>query len=148
MPQIYLERELPYTQEQLYMLVADIESYPQFVPWCIGATIDEHHGEYMIAELTIGYKGITKRYTSRVHLDHDAYEISVELAQGLFKHLYQGWKFTPLKDGSTTRVEFDIDFALRSKLMEKLFAATSKTISDNILNAFVQRAKQVCGPLD
>lgn len=143
MPTHSVERILPYSPAQLYELVADIESYPKFIPWCEGARIYERDGNTVLADLIIHFRGITGKYTSRVLLDADAKEISVELAQGPFHHLYQGWKFTKTADG--TRVEFDIDFKIRNFVLEKLADAMFDTACDKMMQAFTDRANAIYG---
>src|ERR1700728_4867829 len=63
------QRVLPYTQEQLFALVADIERYPEFLPWCVGARIKERQANLVVADLIIGFKVFRERFTSRVVLD-------------------------------------------------------------------------------
>ena len=141
MPTHSTESILPYTPKQLFDLVADIESYPKFIPWCEAARILENVNGIALADLVIKFKGVGGKYTSRVFLDEDEKEISVELAQGPFKHLYQGWKFSQVAGG--TRVEFDIDFALRSKIMEKIVDLMFLDACEKMMTAFTNRAKEL-----
>lgn len=143
MPAHSAEAILPYTKNQLYDLIADIESYPEFVPWCEAARIWETEGDVLLADLAIRFKGISGKYTSRVFFDKEQYEISVELAQGPFKHLYQGWKFSDVAGG--TRVEFDIDFAMRSKILEKIVDLIFLDTCDKMMQAFKKRAEDLYG---
>ena len=69
MPTHAEQRVLPYTPEQLFALVADIEHYPEFLPWCIGARIRERQANLVVADLIIGFKVFRERFTSRVALD-------------------------------------------------------------------------------
>jgi len=141
MPHHYTECTLPYTSKQLFDLVADIESYPKFIPWCSNARVYDYEGDTALADLIIEFKGISGKYTSRVLLDEKAKEISVELAQGPFHHLYQGWKFIPTANG--TRVEFDIDFKIRNFLLEKVVDMMFETACDKMMEAFKKRADQL-----
>ncbi len=143
MPNHYSESILPYNQKQLYDLVADIESYPKFVPWCEAAKVWERDGNIALADLVIGFKGVSGKYTSRVFFDEQAYEIAVELGQGPFKHLYQGWKFIQTPDG--TRVEFDIDFSMRSKILEKIVDIMFQEVCAKMVSAFRKRADEIYG---
>lgn len=145
MPQHYIEKTLPYQPDQLYALVADIEDYPNFLPWCEGARVIESQGDdVLLADLLIHFRGVRGKYTSRVHLNEEQKEISVELAQGPFKHLYQGWKFQKLKDG--TRVIFDIDFKLRNILLEKVMDMMFDQACEHMMTAFKKRADALHGP--
>jgi len=146
MPTHEIETILPYTPKQLYDLVADIDSYPKFIPWCEAARIWNREGDVVLADLVIRFKGISGKYTSRVMLDEQENEISVELAQGPFEHLYQGWKFSKVASG--TRVEFDIDFALRSKLLEKIVDLMFDDACKKMMAAFTKRANELYGTKD
>lgn len=143
MPTHSAECTLPYTPKQLFDLVADIESYPKFIPWCEAARIWDQQDNIILADLVIRFKGISGKYTSRVLLDENEHEISVELAQGPFKHLYQGWKFSKIAGG--TNVEFDIDFAMRSIFMEKIVDLMFSDTCDKMMLAFKERAEELYG---
>jgi coenzyme Q-binding protein COQ10 len=146
MPSHAIEKILPYTPKQLYDLVADIDSYPKFIPWCEAARIWQKDGDVLLADMVIRFKGISGKYTSRVILDEADGEISVELAQGPFLHLYQGWKFSKVYGG--TKVEFDIDFALRSKLLEKIVDLMFDDACGKMMDAFTKRANELYGKTD
>jgi len=146
MPTHSIEKILPYTPDQLYKLVSDIESYPKFIPWCEGARIIEQDGDAILADLIIHFRGVRGKYTSRVILDEPNKEISVELAQGPFHHLYQGWKFNKIA-GQGTRIEFDIDFKLRNFLMEKMVDLMFDTACEKMMDAFTKRANEIYNPL-
>ncbi|MET0156110.1 MAG: type II toxin-antitoxin system RatA family toxin [Rickettsiales bacterium] len=146
MPRHFIERELPYTPKECFDLVADVESYPKFLPWCESAkTIERLSDKVMLADLTVHFRGVRGKYTSRVECDRDAKEIHVELAQGLFKHLIQGWKFVPAKNGAHTLVEFDLDFALRSFLLEKLADMAFDHACKKMMAAFMGEAEKRYG---
>lgn len=143
MPTASIEHILPYTPEQMFNLVADIERYPEFLPWCTGARVWDRSEESMLADLLIGFKGFQGKYTSRVLLDREEGEISVELVHGPFKHLYNGWKFTRHPDG--VRVEFDLDFELKSKILQGMLGFVFEDAFKKMLTAFEERAKKLYG---
>lgn len=144
MPRHSIERILPHTPDQLFELVSDIESYPTFLPWCEAARIiEEEKEDVILADMLIHFKGVSGKYTSRVFLDKEQQEISVELAQGPFEHLYQGWKFIATAKG--TRVEFDIDFKLRSFILEKVMNMMFDTACEKMMSAFEARALKLFG---
>ena len=134
MPSFYHEDILDFSDDQLYKLVADIEDYPQFVPWCNKAQIIERNDDIVLADLFVNFKGITGKYTSRVLLDYDKKEISVESTQGVFEYLHQGWKF--IKVGNKTRVEFDINFKVRNKLLNKIIGIMFDQACIKMITAF------------
>ncbi len=141
MPTHSIETILPFTPKQLYDLVADIENYPKFIPWCEGARVYERNGDVVLADLIIHFKGIHGKYTSRVLLNEAEHEISVELAQGPFHHLYQGWKFSKIAVG--TRVEFDIDFKIRNFIIEKVVDMMFEDACKKMMEAFTKRAEEL-----
>ncbi len=143
MPTHSVQVTLPYSQKQLFDLVADIENYPKFLPWCENARIWEKDGNVILADLVIRFKGVSGKYSSRVLLDEEAFEISVELAQGPFKHLYQGWKFSRVAGG--TNIEFDIDFAMRSIILEKIVDLMFDESCKKMMAAFKTRADELYG---
>jgi coenzyme Q-binding protein COQ10 len=110
------QRLLGYRPEQMYDLVADIERYPEFLPWCIGARIRERKENLVVADLIIGFKMIRERFTSRVHLDREHLAIEVAYADGPFKQMTNRWRFEPTEDGRC-RIDFYVAFEFRSAML-------------------------------
>src|SRR6201989_2691090 len=98
MPTHAEERVLPYTPQQLFALVADIERYPEFLPWCIGARIREREPNLIVADLIIGFRMVRERFTSRVSLAPPQ-RIDVAYAEGPFRYLNNHWSFSPDRGG-------------------------------------------------
>src|SRR5436305_14112768 len=90
MPTHAEQRVLPYTPEQLFGLVADVERYPEFLPWCMGARIRERHSDLIVADLIIGFRMFRERFTSRVALDPPR-RIDVAYSEGPFRSLHHHW---------------------------------------------------------
>ena len=129
---------LPYTPQQLFDLVADVERYPEFLPWCRAARILSREPDGFLAELVINFKGFTESYVSRVTLNSpDA--IDVVLVRGPFAHLENRWRFTPLEAGGT-EIEFFLDFKFRSRLLETLIGGMFEKASRKMTSAFRARA--------
>lgn len=139
MPTVSVEHILPYTPDQMFNLVADVEHYPEFLPWCVGARVWEREEDKMLADLLVRFKGFQSKYTSRVFLNRHDHEIEVELVHGPFKHLYNGWKFTRHPQG--VRVEFDLDFELSSKILQGMIGFMFEDAFKKMLAAFEERAK-------
>jgi len=87
------KRLLPYTPDQLYELVVDIERYPEFLPWCLGARVRTRQEDLIVADLIIGFRMFRERFTSRVEPDAAANRIDVTYAEGPFKYLENHWVF-------------------------------------------------------
>ncbi len=128
----------PYTPEQLYALVADVERYPEFLPWCRAARILERAEGEFLAELAIHFKGLTERYTSRVVLS-PPYKVEATLVRGPFSHLTNRWQFTALPQGGT-EIDFFLDFAFRSKLLEAMLGGMFARAQSKMIEAFRARA--------
>src|SRR5690349_19993552 len=92
------QRVLPYKPELLFALVADIERYPEFLPWCVGARIHEKKPGLVIADLIIGFRVFRERVTSRVALDPPR-RIDVTYTDGPFKYLNNHWVFEAVPGG-------------------------------------------------
>lgn len=135
----------PYSPRQIFDLVADVQRYPEFLPWCRAARILRREGEHVFyAELVIAYKAFSERYTSRVELvpaeDAQAeHVIHVKMTEGPFHHLTNEWRFVPEGQGGT-RIEFTLDFAFRSALLDKLLGAFFGVAAGKMAEAFKQRA--------
>jgi coenzyme Q-binding protein COQ10 len=142
MPTHAEERVLPYTPEQLFDLVADIERYPEFLPWCVAARIKERRPDLVTADLIIGFRMFRERFTSRVSL-HRPHRIDVEYAEGPFRYLNNHWTFTP--DPKGCRVGFFVDFEFRSRLLQRLIEVLFSEAVRRMVGAFEKRARDLYG---
>ncbi len=138
---------LPYTPAQLFDLVADIERYPEFLPWCRAARVLERTDDGMLAELVIAFNHLSERYTSRVTLSRPNAggegSIDVALVKGPFERLSNRWQFIPQGDGCELR--FALDFAFRSRILEKLIGAVFTKATAKMVTAFRERAQALYG---
>ena len=105
MPKHFETRVLPYSSEEIFNLVSDIESYPEFLPWCIGTRILKQEKNIIYADLIVGFKLVREVYTSKVILQRPN-AIDVEYEKGPFKHLINNWKIKEI--GSGCEVKFFI----------------------------------------
>jgi coenzyme Q-binding protein COQ10 len=144
MPTHAEKRDLPYRPEQLFDLVADIERYPEFLPWCVAARIRSREGDIIVADLVIGFKMIRERFTSIVKPDRAGHRIDVSYAEGPFRYLNNHWKFLP-EGESRTRVDFFVDFEFRSILLQKVIGALFNEAVRRMVAAFEHRAQQLYG---
>lgn len=142
------QKPLPYRPDQLFALVADIEKYPQFLPWCIGARIRERRENEILADLVIGFKMIRERFTSRVLLTPPGEgmtpRIDVSYVDGPMRHMSNRWLFIGQPDG-TTVIDFHVDFEFRSKILEKLIGALFHEAVRRMVAAFETRAGVLYG---
>src|SRR4051794_14928824 len=122
MPEHRETRFLPYTPQQIFALVADVERYPEFLPWCVACRITSRPSPTeFTADLAVGFKMVREQFSSRVVLA--PYErIEVKYLKGPFQHLENVWHFAPAADGGT-QVEFFLRFEFRSALLQTLIGA-------------------------
>lgn len=139
---------LPYNSSQLFDLVADIEKYPEFIPWISRARILENYENKIIAELTIKFGLITHNYVSEVKFEKDPenniHKILVELIRGPFKHLDNKWIFEPVNNNKTM-VDFEIDFTFGSMMLEKLVNPLFHKAAQKMIECFEVRAEKLYG---
>ena len=142
------QKFMPYSPEQLYALVADIEKYPEFLPWCVGARIRERRPTEVIADLVIGFKMIRERFTSRVTLTPPAEgvvpRIEVAYIDGPMRHMSNKWVFNAQATGGTL-IDFHVEFEFRSKILETLIGALFHEAVKRMVNAFETRATKLYG---
>jgi coenzyme Q-binding protein COQ10 len=142
MPTHAEKRVLPYTPEQMFALVADVERYPEFLPWCVGARIRERGPTLIVADLIIGFRMIRERFTSRVALSPPS-GIDVAYTDGPFRYLNNHWGFAPVPEGC--RVDFFVDFEFKSRLLQKMIEMLFGEAVKRMVAAFETRAKQLYG---
>ncbi len=142
MPTHAEERLLPYSQEQLFDLVADVERYPEFLPWCTACRITKRDGRVIEADLIIGFKMIRERFTSRVTLSAPG-RIDVEYLHGPFRYLNNHWLFRPTGDGCV--IDFYIDFEFRSRILQGLMGPVFNEAVRRMVSAFESRARALYG---
>jgi coenzyme Q-binding protein COQ10 len=142
MPTHAEKRVLPYTPEQLFDLVADVERYPEFLPWCLGARLRSREGDVIVADLIIGFKMVRERFTSRVIL-HPKSSIDVAYEDGPFRYLNNRWGFNPVLGGC--ELDFYVDFEFKSRMLQKIIEMLFNEAVRRMVAAFEGRAEQLYG---
>jgi coenzyme Q-binding protein COQ10 len=142
MPTHAEKRVLPYTPTQLFDLVADIERYPEFLPWCKAARIRRREGNFLVGDLVIGFRMVKERFTSQVTLDRPRC-IDVSYTHGPLRYLNNHWIFQPHPDGCL--IDFYIDFEFRSKTLQKLIGVLFNEAVQRMVKAFEARAHDMYG---
>jgi coenzyme Q-binding protein COQ10 len=135
-------RFLPYTPEQMFALVADVEKYPEFLPWCVGARIRQRRGDEILADLMIGFKIYRERFTSRVLLSAPQ-DIRASYSEGPFKYLENRWQFIPEPGGCI--IDFFVEFEFKSKLLQSLISSLFEEAVRRMVAAFEGRAAALYG---
>ena len=131
-------RVVKHSPEQLYALVADVRSYPQFLPWCLAARVRHRDKVSLAADLIIGFRMFRENFTSYVDLDAEALEINVRYAEGPFKFLTNKWRFLPHEKGC--EIDFYVDFEFNSRLLQSVIETLFTEAVRRMVQAFENRA--------
>ena len=147
MPSFEMTRRVPFTAEQMFAVVADVERYPEFLPLCEGLTVRSREAQgsesVLIATMTVGYRSIAESFTSRVTLKPDGNEILVAYLDGPFTHLDNRWRFQDVPGGS--EIHFYIDYAFASRMLAVVMRAVFDKAVRRYTQAFEERARTVYG---
>ncbi len=144
-PKYHEQRILPYTPKQLYDIVAAVDRYHEFLPWCAGSRINWRKGNMFNSDLTIGYKIFRESFNTDVILEPHARITSI-YKSGPFEHLSNFWAFAPAgKGGKQCAVEFAVDFRFRSGLLNAAIGLMFDEAARNMIAAFEKRAQAIYG---
>lgn len=132
---------VPHSASQMFDLVADVEKYPQFMPWCGGASISSRDETGMQASITISLAGIKQTFTTRNTHQYPTC-IELELVDGPFSLLKGKWEFIPLSDDAC-KVLFTLNYAFSNRALETIVGPIFNRIATSFIDSFTQRA-QVC----
>jgi coenzyme Q-binding protein COQ10 len=149
MPKHFEKKIVNFTAKQMYELVADIDNYREFLPWCNDSKIIEitnidNEKKTLIADLEIGYKDLVYTYRSNVLLDNQELTIKVDFVHGPFKNLDNSWIFKKIDDQSC-EIEFFIDFELNVGVLNLLISKFFDKAFKKMVNSFENRANQIYG---
>ncbi len=163
MPKHSETRSLPWTARQMYDLVADVERYPEFLPWTAAARIRSRSpgpegAEVLEADLVISFKVFRERFGSRVTLWPEAGRIDTEYLDGPFRYMRSNWGFRDLPAGADggadggagggggCEVSFFVDFEFRNPILQRIIGAVFGEAMARIVRAFEKRAAELYGP--
>jgi coenzyme Q-binding protein COQ10 len=144
MPSHTERRRLRYTPAQLFDLVANVESYPAFVPWVTAARILRRDGDVLRVEMEIGTAIVRERFETQAVLDAPE-RIEITSEDPLFDCFEQIWTFQADVEGLTA-VEYHVDFKFRSPVLEKLIGIGFANTARSVMAAFRRRAREIYGP--
>lgn len=154
MPEFRTTRRVAHSAQAMFDLVADVERYPEFVPFCemlqvrgrrseSGAGTDTER-EVLVADMTVGYKLLRETFTSKVTLDRAKLEIRADYLDGPFRALENSWHFKPLPDGGS-EISFCIQYEFRSRALALVMGTLFDRVFRTFAGAFEARADQVYG---
>ena len=141
-------RVMPFPADQLFDLVADVESYPKFLPWCSGARVISREAQdgktIMLADITISFKVHQETFRSEVTLDREARTIGTRYINGPFRRMISEWRFEAQGERATN-VNFFIDFEFRNRALQMLIGLLFEEATRRIVGAFAARAEAIYG---
>ncbi len=143
MPRHEETRHLPYTPAQMFDLVADVERYPDFLPWISAIRVRSGSETEMVADMIVGFKGLRESFTSRV-VKKRPEEVRVDYLDGPLKQLHNLWHFRPDGQGGVL-VDFEVEFAFKNRLFEALAGQMFDAALRKMIGAFEARAAILYG---
>ena len=128
---------------QMFALVDAVENYPEFLPWCSGTELIHRDAQVLRAEIRINYRGVKQRFSTE-NPKEEPHWMRIALLEGPFKSLSGEWRFTEL-GASGCRIDFNLRWEFSSRLLEMLVSPVFNHIANNLVDAFVARARKVYG---
>ena len=145
MPEHKENRVVVYSAKQMYDLVADVESYPEFLPWCaaarINSVISDSPKEVISADLVISFKVFRERFCSEVKLNQNELSIQTKYLDGPFKYMNSTWNFNDCPEGCI--VNFFVDFEFKNKILQSIIGIVFNEAMQRVVRAFEKRAKEL-----
>lgn len=132
-----------HSAERMFALVCDVQSYPQFLPWCVGAHLVSENDSELIAGMTIKKGGIEQTFTTR-NVKQSPEWMTLELVDGPFSKLNGKFTFQPLNE-EACKVILELDFEVAGKILSLTLSPIFKQAANTMVDAFVQRADAVYG---
>ena len=149
MPSFKTTRIVDHTADEMFNLVADVESYPQFLPMCEALNIrsrKERDGKtLLVADMSVGYKAIHETFTSQVLLNPEAKMIDVSYIDGPFRYLDNRWRFED-QGGGKSAVDFAIDYEFKSRILGAVMGTMFDRAFRTFAEAFERRADAIYTP--
>ncbi len=143
MPVVRKSALVAHSAAEMFELINDVESYPEFLPWCRSTKLLSRDDEFLCGELEVVRVGVRQTFSTCNRL-YPYERIDIELQEGPFKKLQGGWRFTALREDAC-KVELALDFEFSGKLIDKAFSAVFGQIANTLVDAFCKRADEVCG---
>lgn len=143
MTTIHRSAIVPYSAHQMFELVADIPSYPKFLPWCGGARINSTQGDEVIAAIDIAYSGVHRTFSTRNLLQRDKM-MEIQLLEGPFSYLQGFWQFKVL-DEQSCKISLDLEFDVANRIVGLALTPVFSNIANQLVDRFHRRAMELYG---
>ena len=141
MQTVKVTRQSPFTAQQMFDLICDVDSYDRFIPYCTAARTRERTETEMLGDVAIGYKFLRETYTSKISMARDPLTVTVAQAKGPFRHLFNQWVFEDTETGCNVHFELQFDFAV--PMLKKLIAPMMDRVVEKFIGAFETRALEI-----
>lgn len=134
---------VPHSAAEMYALVEDVESYPRFLPWCVGVDVKSRSPGSTLATLTVGMRGVKQSFTTR-NANRPPEAIDLDLVEGPFRRFAAAWRFQALGEDAC-KVEFSMELEFASRALATLLQPLFEKIADTMVDAFTRRADEIHG---
>jgi len=134
---------VPYTAREMFVLVDDVEAYPEFLPWCKSAQVHQRKDDLIEATLELQKGALSNKFTTR-NTRQEFSSIEIALVGGPFRHLQGGWSFSDLGNQGC-KVALKLDFEFESMLVDMMFGAFFEDTCNSMVDGFTRRAAKVFG---
>jgi len=134
---------VPYSAEQMYKLVDNVEAYHKFLPWCSESHEIERENDVVVGSVTIAKGGVNKKFTTKNILQKNKM-IEIHLVDGPFKHLHGYWRFDVLKKDAC-KVSLELEYEFSSRILSLVVGPVFNQVANTMVDSFVKQAKVVYG---
>ena len=143
MKAIELTRQSPFTAQQMFDLITDVDCYDEFIPYCTASRVRQRSDDEMLADLAVGYKMLRETYSSRIELGTEPLRVTVHQAKGPFRHLFNHWTFEDTPTGCD--VHFELRFEFSVPLLRRIIQPIMGRVVERFVAAFEKRALEIYG---
>lgn len=143
MTRVIKQADVEYSPGQMYSLVNDIKSYPDFLPWCASTDVVENSGDALVASVSITAGKIRQTFTTANTMQPDSM-ITMQLVEGPFRELSGRWQFSENETGGCS-VSLDLQFEFKNRLVKHALGTVFQKIIDSLVDAFIDRARVIYG---
>jgi ribosome-associated toxin RatA of RatAB toxin-antitoxin module len=134
---------VPYSAAQMFELVADVDKYPEFMPWCGGTEIHSRDEHGMEASVIISFAGLRQKFTTR-NIHEYPHRIQLQLVDGPFSMLVGNWEFQALAEDAC-KVLFTLEYAFSNRALEMVVGPVFNRIATSFIDSFTKRAQAIYG---
>ena len=143
MPVVKKSALVRHSAEQMFQLVADVEGYPKFLPWCHATELLSHSDEQICGRIEVSRLGVRQVFSTCNRID-PPHCMKIDLMDGPFRKLTGAWTFKSLR-ADACKVELELDFEFSGRLIDKAFGGVFGQIANSLVDAFCKRADEVYG---